>query len=107
MILAKLDQLNSCSANIVHHACITNDVKKRIDNQLVEVTDLWSTTLKELTKVEESETKDIDTWKEFDDTLKTLMEWVTVMKEKIYGMEYRLSGSSIEMLKSSYAGILV
>lgn len=92
----------------MNHACVTNDLMTKVDNQLLKVSDLWTHTLKEFNKYEgEIDSNDIDTWKEFDSILKTLMEWVTVMREKIYGMEYKLSGSSIEMLKNSYSGILV
>ena len=73
----------------------------------MKVSDLWSQTRSEFEKTGEFESNEIDIWKEFDHLLKTLVEWVTVMREKIYGMEYKLSGSSIEMLKNSYSGILV
>ena len=68
---------------------------------------MWAQTQQELDKVDKFEANDVDTWKEFDDILKTFVEWLTAMREKIYGMEYKLSGSSIEMLKNNYSGILV
>ena len=107
IVTSKLEQLKTSAENINKHSCATNEVRSKVNSQLLKVCDMWAQTQQELDKVDKFEANDVDTWKEFDDILKTFVEWLTAMREKIYGMEYKLSGSSIEMLKNNYSGILV
>ena len=106
-MIGKLEQLKTSGDHISQHNCATNDVRTKVNEQLMKVCELWTNTQQELVKVDRFEASDVDTWNEFDQILKTFVEWLTTMREKIYGMEYKLSGSSIEMLKSYYSGILV